>query len=193
MDELKLQTTTEPVFGKRARRLEIALALTEERLTIAQCARRLGLRPSVIYRPVRSMWEEGLLHCDEDSMERGARYWLPPHLREQAEAESRLGQPSGVVLPGQTLMVLEAPRISDLAAAVADGAHSSAVIWAAELDGGDRFLVVLDQSAEAAAARARFRAIVEKAGSDYQVSRVASVIGAANWRLLLEAVGDASS
>lgn len=190
MSELKLHATTEAVFGDRAHALDIALALADQELTIAECARRIGLSVSVLYRPVRSMCEAGLLECDGEEMGRGARYRLRPEFRQQAEAEAHADQPFGVLVAEQTLIVVEVPQITRFAEALTDPGVSSAVIWAAELDGGDRFLIALDRSDGAGAARARLRAAIESVGGDYRTARVARMMDASGLRAHLAAVRD---
>lgn len=152
----------------------------------------LGVSTSLIYRPLRGMCEDGLLECDADSMHRGARYWLRPDLVDQAEAEARAGQPLGFLMRDQTLLMVECSRITDLAEALTDAGLSRSVVWSAELDGGDRFLLVLDQREDSTTLHARLRAAIESSGAEYKASRIARVLDASALRALLASVRDAS-
>jgi hypothetical protein len=181
------------VFSSRAHWLDLAIALSDRSLTMAECARRLGLARSVVRRPLREMAEAGVLETDDESLGHGTHYWLREDLVEQVEREVQDGQPQGAVVEGQTVLMIDGIGPLDLANALSASDLTRSVVWVAELGPGGDFLLVLDGKNTSPTAHGRLIAAVEGAGGSFKVGRAGRVMAAEAWRRLLATYRDAAS
>lgn len=180
-------------FRGRARWLEIGIAVSDRSLTMAECARKLGVNAGALHRPIKEMIEAEVLEVDgSTSFGRNARYRLPADLREPLEAEVAEGQPLGRLLEGQPLFLVEIDRLLDLAQALVESDLTRSVVWLAELDGGTRYLLVLDSRPELHVAHARLRTAIEATGGSCLPLRTSRIMTPPAWRALLASVRDAS-
>jgi hypothetical protein len=180
------------LFLRRAHWLDLAVALSDRSLTMAECARQLGLANSVIRRPLRDMAGAGLLETDDDSLSHGTRYRLRSDLVERVEEEIRQGQPQGVLIEGQVVLMVEAGLL-DLANALVSSDLSRNVIWVAELGPAGRYLVVLDGRSTSPTAHGRLIAAIEGAGGTCGAGGASRVMSADAWRRLLATYRDAAA
>lgn len=160
---------------------------------MAECARQLGLKSSVIRRPLRAMVKARLVEADEESLERGTRYRLRPELIERVEQEVQDEQPQGSVLEDQVVFMVECERLLGLAEALISSELTRSVIWVAELDAGGRFLVILDGQRTSRTMHSRLRTAIEKGGGTCRPGRVSRVMDAETWRGLLATSRDAGT
>jgi hypothetical protein len=102
--------------------------------------------------------------CEEDPT-RGSRFWLRADLIERAESEAAHGQPRGRILADQTIFLVEAISLIDLANALQDSSLTRSVLWVAELGTGASFLLVLDRRHTSTTAHTRLRVAIESSGA----------------------------
>jgi hypothetical protein len=181
----------QPIFLGKAHWLDIAIALSDRSLTLAECARRLGVDNASIHRPLREMTREGVLLADPPSLGRGAVYRLREDLISRAEEEASRGQQPGVLIPAQLVFLVKCKQLLGLANALVESDLTRSLIWIAELDAGDEFLLVLDGQHTAPTGPARLRAAIERAGGECSSSRVQRVLNPRSWRRHLAAIRDA--
>ena len=187
------QETQSIIFSGRAHWLDIATALSDRPLTMAECARRLGLANSVVRRPLHEMHKAGLLEADAESPSHGTHYWLREGLVDQLEKEVRESQPSGKVLEGQAVLTIEEIGPLDLANALMATDLTRCVIWVAELGPGGSFLVILDGKHTSATAHGRLIAAIEGAGGSCKAGQATRIMDVKAWRRLLAAYRDAAA
>lgn len=180
------------VFSGHAHRLDIAMALSDRPMTMAECARHLGLASSVVRRPLRKMHDEGLLDADDEELSHGTHYWLREDLVDQLEKEVRESQPSAKVLDGQVVLVVEEIGPLDLANALVATDLTHCVIWVAELGPGGRFLLVLDSKNTSTTVHGRLIAAIEGAGGACRAGQATRIMDAKAWRRLLATYRDAA-
>ncbi len=169
------------------------MALSDRPMTMAECARRLGLANAVVRRPLREMHEAGLLEADAESSSHGTHYWLREDLVDQLEREVIDSQPSGKVLVGQAVLTVEEIGPLDLANALMATDLTHCVAWVAELGPGGSFFVVLDGKNTSATAHGRLIAAIEGAGGSCKAGRATRIMDAKAWRRLLAAYRDAAT
>ena len=184
---------TQSIFSGRAHWLDIAIALSDRSMTMAECARRLGLANSVVRRPLHEMHEAGLLEADADSPSHGTHYWLREDLVDQLEIEVQDSQPAGKVLEGQAVLTVEKIGPLDLANALIATDLTHCVIWVAELGPGGRFFLVLDGKNTSATAHGRLIAAIEGAGGSCNAGQATRIMDAKTWRRLLAAFRDTAA
>jgi DNA-binding MarR family transcriptional regulator len=180
----------EPLF-RGARWLDIAAALCDQSLTLAQCAHVLGVSRGTIYRQVHDMVKAGLVEHDGATIGHGTRFHLAPHHRDALDCALGEHQPPGVLQKLQpVLFLIDRPGILDVARALAPGDISAVVIWVVQMD-DDTLVLGLNREAPAVA-RARLRAALEAARISCHAGRVSEVHPGKAWRDMMAATRDAA-
>lgn len=182
----------EPLFLKRKRWLDVAIALSDRDGTMGECAHRLGVTVDRVRRPILDMTKQGLLLADPVAGERGARYRLREELVARAEREAKSGQQRGAVVAGQPVLLVQFERMLDLADVLRNSELTRSIVWVARLNAGNGYLLVLDGQNTDSITADRLRGAIEAAGGKCIAGRAEAVMGPDEWRQQLAAVREAA-
>src|SRR6218665_1365853 len=168
-------------FRSAARR-DIGLVFAERPRTLYEASKALGRQTGSIANLTKRMVQEGVLEASDDPPVRGTTYWLASHARPLLKAATEQSQPTGRLQPQQHLLLIDSrDRETALQRVIANPEHSTAISWAADIDGTSRLLIALSPDATALAARNLY-VDLESAGIDCARRMVGELLSADDLR-----------
>jgi hypothetical protein len=151
------------VHNLSGRRRKIAAAVSEEKRTLYEIAKALGLRSGDIQSMVHRMRADEILVADSEELVQGCQFWLAEGYAEQLDGPLETKTPPGLIFGGQLLVEVDVSARDRFYAIVLRRDLTAEVAWTTELDTNR---VLIGMTADASSLDVdRLRAALNTAGT----------------------------